>query len=58
MIYAKKITKDAGELIIKGNTEDVITEYKSITDYLLHNCFEEFMAAMDKWNEEVKGLND
>ena len=53
MIYAKRINATTGELSIQGNLEDIFEEYKHITDQLLQTHFDEFMAAMDKWNEEV-----
>ena len=58
MIYAKRINATTGELSIQGNLEDIFEEYKHITDQLLQTHFDEFMAAMDKWNEEVKAQND
>jgi len=54
MIYAKRINETMGELAIQGNLEDIFEEYRRITDQLLNTHFDEFMAAMDKWNEEVK----
>ena len=53
MIYAR-INESTGELSIQGNLKDIFEEYKHITDQLLQTHFDEFMAAMDKWNEEVK----
>ena len=53
MIYARRINDATGELSIQGNLEDIFEEYKHITDQLLQTHFDEFMAAMDKWNEEV-----
>lgn len=32
-------------------------EYKHITDELLQTHFDEFMAAMDRWNDEIKEQN-
>lgn len=58
MIYARRINETTGELTLKGSFEDIMDEYKHITDELLQSHFDEFMAAMDNWNEEVKGLND
>ena len=58
MIYAKRINATTGELSIQGNFEDIFEEYKHITDQLLQTHFYEFMAAMYKWNEEVKAQND
>lgn len=55
MIYARRINETIGELTLKGSINDVLDEYKCITDALLRTHFDEFMAAMDKWNEEVKG---
>ena len=54
MIYAKRINETTGELAIQGNLNDIFEEYKHITDQLLQTHFDEFMAAMDKWNEEIK----
>ena len=53
MIYAKRINDTTGEFAIQGNLNDIFEEYKHITDQLLQTHFDEFMAAMDKWNEEV-----
>lgn len=58
MIYAKRINESMGEIAIQGNLDDIFEEYKRITDQLLQTHFDEFMAAMDKWNEEVKAQND
>ena len=53
MIYVMRINNTTGELCIQGNLEDIFEEYRRITDQLLETHFDEFMAAMDKWNEEV-----
>lgn len=58
MIYAKRINETTGELAIQGNLNDIFEEYKHITDQLLQTHFDEFMAEMDRWNEEVKAQND
>lgn len=58
MIYARRINETTGELSIKGSFTDIMDEYKYITDELLQTHFDEFMAEMDRWNEEVKARND
>ena len=58
MIYARRINETTGELALKGSFEDIMDEYKHITDELLQTHFDEFMAVMDKWIEEVKARND
>lgn len=58
MIYARRINDTTGELTIQGNFTDIMDEYKHITDQLLQTHFDEFMVAMDKWNEEIKSVND
>lgn len=54
MIYARRINDTTWELSIHGNLENIFDEYKHITDQLLQTHFDEFMAALDKWNEEIK----
>lgn len=39
---------------ISGQWDNLMNEYKVITDYFLENYFKEFMVAMDKWNEDAK----
>lgn len=40
---------------VSGSWEQVMLEYKEVTDHFLQTRFDDFMAAMDKWNEEVNG---
>lgn len=58
MIYARRINETTGEVTLKGSFEEIMDEYKQITNELLLSHFDEFMAVTDKWNEEIKGLND
>lgn len=54
MIKANIVTKEFCEVEIRGNWNDLMNEYKTITDYFLEHHFDMFMAAMDKWQADNK----
>lgn len=53
MIYAKRLDDTHGQLSISGDIDDILEEYRRITNSLLKYHFDELMAAMDRWNEEI-----
>ena len=57
MIHAKRLNETTGVLSIEGDIDDILEEYKRITYSLLNNYFDELMAAMDRWNDEIKEHN-
>ena len=54
MIKVNIVTKELCELEIRGNYNDVMNEYKTITDYFLEHHFDMFMAVIDKWEADKK----
>ena len=54
MIIANDISgKGSVEIKVAGYWPSLMAEYKAITDYFLEHHFDDFMAAMEKWNDEV-----
>lgn len=56
MIISQYNPKDGMVMIrVVGSWDQIMYEYKAVTDHFLKTRFDDFMAAMDKWYEEVNG---
>jgi len=54
MIKANVVNEEFCDLEVRGTWNELMDEYKTITDYFLKYHFVELMAAMDKWEADNK----